>query len=105
MAIGPVEMNGTIGRMQDMSILKQNEENKPVLDQNNFQNTFHKEVENKFSQVQHADDTENTKYQYDAKEKGNGQYNDSRKKKRKKKEDGKSDKVIIKGQSHFDIKI
>lgn len=105
MAIGPVEMNGTIGRMQDMSIVKQNEENKPLLDQNHFQNTFHKAVENKSAKVQHADDTENTKYQYDAKKKGNGQYDDNRDKKKKKKDGDTSEKVIIKGKNHFDIKI
>ncbi|MDD2972134.1 MAG: hypothetical protein PHE02_08405 [Lachnospiraceae bacterium] len=105
MAIGPIETNGTIGRMQDMSIMKQNEDNKPVLDQNNFQHTFHKEVENKASQVNHADDAENNEYQYDAKKKGNGQYSDERNPKKKKKEKETSDRVVIKGQSHFDIKI
>lgn len=105
MAIGPVELNGTIGRMQDMSIVKQNEQNKPLLDQSHFQNTFHKEVEDKSSKVQHGDDAENTKYQYDAKKKGNGQYEDNRDKKKKKKEEKDQGKVLIKGQSHFDIKI
>ena len=104
MAIGPIETNGTIGRMQDISILKQNEDNKVLVDQNNFQNTFHKQVENKSSQVRHADDADNNEYKYDAKEKGNGKYSNNKKQK-KDKEKAPDGKVIIKGQSHFDIKI
>lgn len=104
MAISPLEANGTIGRMQDFNILKQNEDHKPMMDQSNIQNAFRKEVMDKTEQVHHADDTENNAYNYDAKEKGNGQYSNHQKREKKNNED-KKDKFIIKGQNHFDIKI
>ncbi len=104
MAISPLEANGTIGRMQDFNILKQNELHKPMMDQSNMQNAFQKEVLDKNVQVHQADDAENNAYNYDAKEKGNGQYNNNQKRKKKNAEQ-KKDKYIIKGQNHFDIKI
>ena len=104
MAISPLEANGTVGRMQDFSILKQNEDHKPMMDQSNMQNLFQKEVLNKAVQVHHADDVSNNAYHYDAKEKGNGQYF-NHKKNKKKNEQGKKDKYVIKGQNHLDIKI
>ncbi len=104
MAISPLEANGTISRMQDFNIMKQNEDHKPMMDQNNMQNTFQKEVLDKSEQVRQADDAENSAYNYDAKEKGNGQYYNNQKRKKKNTEE-KKDKVIIKGQNHFDIKI
>lgn len=104
MAISPLEANGTIGRMQDFNILKQNEDHKPMMDQSNNQNTFHKEVMDKMEQVHQADDTENSAYNYDAKEKGNGQYSNQQKRKKKNNEN-KKDKCLIKEQNHFDIRI
>lgn len=105
MSIGPIELNGVISRTQDFSTIKQHEDQKGQIDQNNFQNQFHKEINSKSTQVHHADDAENDEYRYDAKEKGNNEYDDSGKKKREKKKKEEEGKVLIKGQSHFDIKI
>lgn len=106
MGISPLEFNGTITRAQDFTTIKHNEDNKGLVDQNNFQDQFRKEIQDKTKQVHHADDTENDKYRYDAKEKGNGEYSGNGGKKRKKKEQENSgEKVLIKGQSRFDIKI
>ena len=106
MAIGPIELNGVISRAQDFTIIKHHEDQKSQVDQNNFQMQFHKEVESKSTQVHHADDSENDEKRYDAKEKGNGEYDENGKKKReKKKNEEEEGKVLIKGQSHFDIKI
>lgn len=105
MAIGPIELNGVISRTQDVTTIKQHEDQKSQIDQNNFQNQFHKEISNKSTQIQHADDSENNEYRYDAKEKGNGEYDENGQKKRQKKKKDEEGQVLIKGQSHFDIKI
>ena len=58
----------------------------------------------KLKQVVHADDANEQEYRYDAKEKGNSQYEQQKNKKRdRKKEDGK---IKAKGMSGgFDIRI
>ena len=38
MAIGPIELNGVISRTQDVTTIKQHEDQKAQIDQNNFQN-------------------------------------------------------------------
>ena len=45
MAIGPIEMNGIISRTQDYSTIKQNEDNKGLVQQQAFQTHFEKELD------------------------------------------------------------
>lgn len=104
MAIGPIEMTGMVTRSQDISLFKQNEDNKPLIDQSNIQVNVQKKTEEQTKQVNQADETEYYEYRYDAKEKGNGSYQDNRNKnkKDKKKEDG----TVVKKQSvGFDMRI
>ncbi|MEG1848025.1 MAG: hypothetical protein RRX92_00730 [Lachnospiraceae bacterium] len=105
MAISPLEMNGAITRTQDYTTVKHNEDNKSMLDQSNIQTQFHKEVDVKTTQVHHAEDTENPKQKYDAKEKGHGQYEGDGGQKKKSTKEETEGRVIIKGQTSFDIKI
>ena len=42
MSIRPVEFSGVVQRSQDISSLKQNEDNKPMLQQQNVQTQFAK---------------------------------------------------------------
>lgn len=103
MSIRPVDFNGMIQRTQDVSTLKQNEDNKPFLEQQNIQTQFSKETVHHMKQVTHADDAGNQQKRYDAKEKGSNEYVGQQKKKKEKKKDGK---VIEKSASSgFDIKI
>lgn len=104
MAIGPIEMTGMVTRSQDISLFKQNEDNKPMIDQSNIQVNVQKKVQDQNQQVNNADNAEYHEYRYDAKEKGNGSYqeNKNRNKKDKKKEDGT---VIVKQSSGFDMRI
>ncbi len=104
MAIGPIEMTGMVTRSQDISLFKQNEDNKPMIDQSNIQVNVQKKVQDQNQQVNQADNAEYHEYRYDAKEKGNGSYQDNRKdnKKDKKKTDGV---VVEKRTSGFDIRI
>ncbi len=105
MAIGPLVLNGTITRAQDYATQKQNEDTKGIVDQNNFQNRFNREIDNRMKQVHRGDDLNNGEAKYDAKEKGNGSYEGDGGKRREKEEKEKNGKVIPKTYSNFDIKI
>ena len=104
MAIGPIEMTGMVTRSQDISLFKQNEDNKPMIDQSNIQVNVQKKVQDQNQQVNQADNVEYHEYRYDAIEKGNGSYqeNKERNKKEKKKSDGT---VTEKKTVGFDIRI
>lgn len=111
MTIRPVVLNGMIQRTQDIGNLKQQEDNKPVVQQQDISIQHEKREDQLAHQVQHTEEKENEGYRYDAKEKGNNQYegDDGKKRKRRKeseKEQNKDGKVILKGYgSSFDIKI
>ncbi len=104
MAIGPIEMTGMVTRSQDISLFKQNEDNKPMIDQSNSLVSVQKKAQDQNQQVNQADNAEYHEYRYDAKEKGNGSYQDNRNKnkKNKKEEDGK---VVVKQTTGFDMRI
>lgn len=104
MALGPIETNGMLSRVQDVSIIKHNEDNKTFMDQSNFQNQFKKEVKHNLSQVKDANNSENSKQNFDAREESkNKYYKQNNKKNQDKKED--ISKVIYKNTSSFDVKI
>lgn len=104
MSIRPVEINGVISRMQDITAIKQSEENKAATDQNYFQSHLKKEAEHNQKKVRDAEDSENYQPQYDAKEKGNGQEYVSKSIKTKVKKE-KQDYEPIKDRGGFDIRI
>ena len=106
MSIRPVVLNGMIQRTQDVGNLKQQEDNRPIVEQQNIQIEQQKHEDQLTHRVQ--DPEEKDGYRYDAKEKGNNEYEgeSGRHKKRREEEPENEGKVILKGQgSHFDIKI
>lgn len=110
MSIRPVVLNGMIQRTQDVGNLKQQEDNKPIVQQHNIEIQQEKQEDRLTHRVQYAGEKENEGYRYDAKEKGNNAYEENQKKKRSKQngdeEQSKDGKVILKGQgSSFDMKI
>lgn len=105
MAIGMIELQGQITRAQDYTTIKQNEDNKPMLDQMNFGEQMSRQVERKAEEVNQADKSEYYNRKFDAKDKGDNEYRGDGGKKRKKqsREDGK---VFLKGStSHFDVSL
>ncbi len=106
MAIGQIELQGQITRAQDYSPIKQNEDNKGLVDQANVGNQFTKIVENHVTKVNQKDQTENHNKKFDAKEKGNNEYggdggrNRNNNGKASKEPDGK---VLLKGVGNFDL--
>lgn len=74
MGIGPLELQGSISRVQDFAILKQNDDNKSAIVQSSIIGTVQKEVEEKTVQVRRGDDVSNNQRRFDAKEKGSNEY-------------------------------
>ena len=107
MSIRPVVTNGMIQRTQDVGIIKQQEDDKPVVQQH------HLSIRQENQEDQQANEKENEGYRYDAKEKGNNKYEPLKKKKKKKQdaaeagqEPDHADRVLYKGRTRsFDIKI
>lgn len=108
MSVNPLTLNGMLQRTNEFSTIKQNEDNKPGMEQRVITNHQFKQEQESARKVATMEQKENNGYRYDAKEKGNGSYEENQKKKRNKNEKEKSgDKVVLKGQDsiHFDIKI
>lgn len=105
MSVGPVTLNGIVPRAQDMSTIKQQEDNKPLVEQHNIQTELKTREERQLKQVNHADDASEHKKKYDAKEKGSNEY-EGRQKKKKRPDEKKQNTVTLKqGSGRFDMKI
>jgi hypothetical protein len=103
MSIRPVDFNGAGLRTQDMSILKHNEDNKPVVEQVSIQTQRDKDAQERARKVTHADDTSNEETKYDAKDKGKNKYESMREKNKKK--ENKTEKIVKKEHASFDVSI
>ena len=66
MSIRPVEFSGVVQRSQDMSTLKQNEDNKLIIQQQNVKTQFAKETIHHKQQVNDANDSDNRQKKFDA---------------------------------------
>lgn len=105
MAISPLLFNGSVSRMQDVSMIKHNEDAKGMVDQTNFQNTFNREIDSRINQVHQSDNLENRQQKHDAKEKGKNQYMGDGGKNRRKENTAQDGRVIPKSTGGFDMKI
>lgn len=98
-------MSGMIQRVQDVGTIKQHEDNKPYVDQQNIQQDVKKEEQKLTKEVHHADDSNQPEYRYDAKEKGKNQYQQSKKKKKNQQEKAEGKVVEKHSTGSIDIKI
>lgn len=102
MAFGSIELT-MISRAQDYTTIKHNEDNKVNVDQANFSEQFQKTTEQNIRGVHKSDDTMWHENKPDAKEKGNGKYAGDGGSKRKKQQT--KERVVVKNQGGFDMKI
>lgn len=102
--ISPIENNGMISRLQDISNLTHNEEHRAVLDHFNTQQTVEKKQERYNHTVSQSEDSTDSDTRHDAKEKGRNEYVNLYQKE-KKKSLPKEGKVVQKQRNGFDIKI
>lgn len=105
MAISAFEVNTGVTRVQDFSVMKQNEDNKNMVDQQQIHVKVEKESTEKFQKVQKNENAEKKNDSYDARDKGSGIYMGDGGKRRKKSQSKEDGKVVIKGHNNIDIKI
>lgn len=108
MAITPVSINGAIQRLDDMKTLKQHEESKPQVDQQNISHEVAKKQELKYTTVQETNKSDQLDKKYDAKDKGSNEYKKQKNKKKSNKgqlEDENDMGTVTEKKSHFDITI
>lgn len=102
MAFGGMEI-GAVTRSQDYTIIKQNEDNKPMIDQANIGQQIEKQADQLSREVHSSDNAEWYDQRPDAKEKGKNKYSGDGGQKRKKQT--KVEQVVVKGRQGFDIRI
>lgn len=100
--IKPIEFNGVVQRAQDISTIKQNEDVRPQIEHLNVQSQEHQKEIIQHENVNPKDNADKNNNNFDAKEKGNGTYYNSQKKRKKEKEDGK---VTKKQSGSFDVMV
>ena len=105
MAISPILMSGVMQRSDDVSVLKMQQDSRPVVEQQNAQTQMTKKVEAQSHQVQKKADSDKADTHADAREKGKNSYFFQGKNKGKKQENQKDGHVIKKSMGGFDIKI
>lgn len=110
MAIGQVELNHAMTRIQDYSTQKHNEDFRGAIQQGQAQDKFNKDINQDIRQVVKTDQSEyhnRAQYQnrkFDAKEKGDNQYSSDGGRKRKR-DDNSDGRVKEKQNTGFDIRI
>ena len=104
MAFGSLEI-ASIPRMQDYTVIKQNEDNKGVFQQMTLEQQADKQSEQRTREVHSSDNADWYTGQYDAKEKGHNEYAGNGGKRRKKENPDKDGVVVAKQHQGFDIKI
>lgn len=83
MSIKPVHFNGMMQRSQDISTIKQNEDQRPVVQQQNIQANFERKTEGMVKTVKQSEQKQDANGHFDAKEEGKNKYFSNRKKQEK----------------------
>lgn len=107
MGISPLELQGGIARTQDFSMIRQNEDQKAVLDQGHFQQQLDKQLNEKTHQVNQQANADYLNKKFDAKDKGSNSYHGDGGKKKKESDEGKNKNgnVFAKSPHGFDVRI
>ena len=100
----PVEMTGIVNRTTDFAQVRQNEDQKPVMEQAAFQIQFDKQVEKNSDTVVKKRDSEWNNEKFDAKDKGKNKYYSNIKKKMKENLE-EDEKAEPEKHTTFDIRI
>ena len=107
MSVRPVDFNGMMQNQQNVSSVKQHEDQRPLLQQQQAYQTVTKQGEASARQVVNKDDPNREEYRFDARDGSKNEYQSGqRKKKEKQKEKMEDGHVRIKGMSGgFDMTI
>lgn len=105
MAISPILMNAVIQRTDDVGVVKNQQDSRPMVEQQNVQAQMSKKVDEQRHQVVNPEDSSKTDTHADAREKGKNEYFFRKKSKEKIQSDSPKDHVVKKTTGGFDIKI
>lgn len=105
MALGPIELNVTVSRVQDYSTMKHNEDIRPNVQQMGISQQTIKEADHKASFVEKKDEANNDQKKQDAKEQGKNKYMGDGGKNRPGAKVPKAGAVVKKEQGGFDFRI
>ncbi len=102
MAISPILMNGTVSVSQDISVIKQNDDNKAVLMQNAAEMSVDEQTDIKDHSVQEQQNVDTSTEDNGS---GSNPYGGDGGARRKKKQGDGDGKVVVKKKGGFDISI
>ena len=102
MAFSSIELT-TIARTQDYTTIKQNEDNKAFVDQTHIGQQNQKDTNQRAREVRSSDNTDWHNKKFDAREKGDNEYQGDGGKKRRQQD--KTEQVIVNGHRGFDMKV
>ena len=107
MAISPILTSAMIQRTDDVGVIKQHQDARPAVEQQNAMVQVAKKTEEKRRLVISKDDTNKTDTHADAREKGKNSYFFRKKGTQGKKDEGSSEDRVVKKNigTSFDIKI
>ncbi len=105
MAISPILMSGMIQRTDDVGIVKSQQDNRPVVEQQNLQVQVDKKVDEQRRQVVTPEDSGKADTHADAREESKNAYFFRKKAKVLKVEESPKDHVVKKSTGGFDMKI
>ena len=101
MSVRPIDIM-MVPQMNEVSHIKQEENQRPVVEQQTITTQVQKETDTKAEQVQHKENADNHQKKYDAKDKSQNEYPGGHHQGKKGSKDGK---FFIKGQEIVDIDI
>ena len=105
MAISPILMGGVVQRADDISAIKNQQDSRPVVEQQNAQVQVEKKIGAQRHQVVTAEGSQKTDTHADAREKGKNSYFFRKKKKENKQEQTSENHVVKKSVGGFDMKV
>lgn len=105
MAISPILMSGVVQRADDIGVIKNQQDTRPVVEQQNLQTQMAKKVEAQRHQVVTAEDSNKTDTHADAREKGKNAYFFRKKSKQSKQDQTPENHVVKKSMGGFDMKV
>lgn len=105
MALGPIELNVTVTRVQDYTTIKHNEDMRPNIQQMDLSQKTIKDAEHKATFVDKKDEANNEQRKQDAKEQGKNKYMGDGGKNRPGAKIPKDGTVVKKEQGGFDFRV
>ena len=99
MSVRPIDFNGMIQASQEVGNARQSENTRPAVEQQNMQIASDQQQQQKDNQVS-AMEEKDDEHRYDTAEGeggGNAGYHANSRKRQKKEEEGKVDRVVVKG--------